>query len=165
MGRLVTIPYRRIWMSNAIHLYRLSHRLHNKNFKRLSKFIDKFNFLIFNSMIPGGTKIGAESKLAYGGIGVVVHEKAIIGKRVIIGQNTTIGRKISPVGVPRIGDNVYIGAGARILGDVNIGSNVIVGANSVVVKDVPDNCIVAGNPASVIRQVDVDIYDMLENIY
>lgn len=50
-----------------------------------------------------------------------------------------------------IGDNVYIGAGAIIMNPVKIGSNVIIGAGSVVIKDIPDNCIVAGNPAKIIR--------------
>ena len=54
--------------------------------------------------------------------------------------------------VPIIGDNVEICAGARILGPVRIGNNVIIGANAVVVKDVPDNCIVAGVPAHIIKE-------------
>jgi serine O-acetyltransferase len=53
--------------------------------------------------------------------------------------------------VPIIGDNVEICAGARILGLVRIGNNVIIGANAVVVKDVPDNCVVAGVPARIIK--------------
>lgn len=50
-----------------------------------------------------------------------------------------------------VGDNVYLGLGVRIFGSVKIGNNVIVGANSVITKDIPDNCVVAGNPAKVIR--------------
>ncbi len=77
----------------------------------------------------------------------------------------TVGRQLDPKGVPSIGNNVYISAGSRILGGINIGSNVIIGANSVVINDVPDNCIVAGVPAKVIRSVDQDIYELLKNIY
>ena len=51
--------------------------------------------------------------------------------------------------VPTIGDNVSIGANATIIGDITICNNVIIGAGSVVVKDVPDNCIVSGNPAKI----------------
>lgn len=51
-----------------------------------------------------------------------------------------------------IGDNVTLGGNVTIIGPVHIGNNVIVGAGSVVVKDVPDNCIVAGNPARIIRR-------------
>ena len=54
--------------------------------------------------------------------------------------------------MPIIGDNVHISAGARILGPIKIGNNVIIGANAVVVKDVPDNCVVAGSPAKIIKE-------------
>ena len=132
---------------------------------KLSKIIDGISFLIFNSVVPGSAIIGEMTKLAYGGIGVVIHSKASIGRKVIIGQNVTIGRKLSPDGVPVIGDDVYIGAGARILGDIHIGNNVIIGANSVVLKDVPNDSIVAGNPAEIVKNVDKSIYELLENIF
>jgi acetyltransferase-like isoleucine patch superfamily enzyme len=44
-----------------------------------------------------------------------------------------------------------IGSGATILSKVTVGSNAIVGAGSVVTKDVPDNAVVAGNPARFLR--------------
>jgi len=46
-----------------------------------------------------------------------------------------------------------IGSGATILSKLDIGENAIVGAGSVVTKDVPQNAIVAGNPARVLRQL------------
>ena len=52
---------------------------------------------------------------------------------------------------PIIGNTVNLGANVVIIGNIHIGDNVIVGAGSVVVKDIPDNCIVAGNPARIIR--------------
>ena len=53
-----------------------------------------------------------------------------------------------------VGDNVFVGMKALILPGVTIGNNCIVGANSVVTKDVPDNCVVAGNPAKVIKSIE-----------
>lgn len=53
-----------------------------------------------------------------------------------------------------IGDNVYIGTGTTILGPVTIGSNVVIAAGSVVVKDIPDNCLVAGVPAKIIKPIE-----------
>jgi acetyltransferase-like isoleucine patch superfamily enzyme len=47
-----------------------------------------------------------------------------------------------------------IGSGATILSNVTIGSNAIVGAGSVVTKAVPDNVIVVGNPAKVLRPIE-----------
>jgi acetyltransferase-like isoleucine patch superfamily enzyme len=44
-----------------------------------------------------------------------------------------------------------IGSGATILSKITVGNNAIVGAGSVVTKDVPDNAIVAGNPAKFLR--------------
>ena len=50
-----------------------------------------------------------------------------------------------------IGDNCYIGTGASILGPVTIGNNVTIAAGAVVVKDVPDNAVVGGNPAKILK--------------
>lgn len=55
---------------------------------------------------------------------------------------------------PVIGDHVSLGANVTIIGGVHVGNNVIIGAGSVVVKDVPDNCVVAGNPAKIIKYLE-----------
>ena len=75
-----------------------------------------------------------------------------IGENFSCRQCTTIGNKIDGRNDlrPTIGDNVTLGANVCIIGDVKIGNNVIVGAGAVVTKDVPDNCIVVGNPARII---------------
>ena len=59
-------------------------------------------------------------------------------------------------GSPVIGDNVNIGSNSCIIGELSIGDNVIIGAGSVVVKDVPSNVVVAGNPAKIIRHIDIE---------
>ncbi len=51
-------------------------------------------------------------------------------------------------------DNVFIGCNTTILGGIKIGPNAVVGAGSVVTKDVPENSVVAGNPAKVIGTFD-----------
>lgn len=53
-----------------------------------------------------------------------------------------------------IKENAWLGEGVCVLPGVTIGRNVVVGANSVVTKDIPDNTIVAGNPARPIKQWD-----------
>lgn len=53
-----------------------------------------------------------------------------------------------------IGAGTFIGYGAIILPKVKIGKGVVVGANSVVVSNVPDYCVVAGNPAKIIKAYD-----------
>ena len=52
--------------------------------------------------------------------------------------------------------NVWIGANVTILPGVTVGANAVVGAGSVVTKDVPDNAVVVGNPARVIKYLDAE---------
>ena len=54
----------------------------------------------------------------------------------------------------KIGNNVWIGTHAVVLPGVTIGSNAVIGAGAVVTKDVPENAIVAGVPAKIIRYID-----------
>lgn len=55
--------------------------------------------------------------------------------------------------------NVWIGANVTILPGVTIGENAIIGACSVVTKDVPDNAVVVGNPAKVIKTLDKEKFN------
>ena len=64
---------------------------------------------------------------------------------VVIGRNHTIDQS------PIIGDNVTVCLGSKIVRRVKIGNNVIVAPNSVVIEDVPDNCIVSGVPAKIVK--------------
>lgn len=52
-----------------------------------------------------------------------------------------------------VGNDVWIGGNVTVIGGVHIGNNVIIGAGAVVVKDVPDNSVVGGVPAKVIKQL------------
>lgn len=50
-----------------------------------------------------------------------------------------------------IGDNCWLGSGVSVLKGVRLGNNVTVGANSVVTKSFPDNCVLGGCPAVIIK--------------
>ncbi|MDE6801966.1 MAG: sugar O-acetyltransferase [Muribaculaceae bacterium] len=52
-----------------------------------------------------------------------------------------------------IGDHVWIGGSVTIVPGVTIGSNVVIGAGSTVTRNVPDNVVVAGNPARIIKHL------------
>lgn len=58
--------------------------------------------------------------------------------------------KVEPT---RVKKGASIGSGATILSNITIGENALVGAGSVVTHDVPDNAVVAGNPARVLRSI------------
>lgn len=54
-----------------------------------------------------------------------------------------------------IGNNVFVGAGSIVLPGVTIGDNVVIGAGSVVANSIPDNSVAVGNPARVVKDLDV----------
>lgn len=137
---------------NLIKVHRISHFLYKKKIPWLPRLFRFFIFLLYNSDIPSSVTIGDNSLFGHSGIGVVIHQDAIIGDHCIIGQGVTIGgRSKSPI-VPVIGDKVYIAAGARVLGPITIGNNVIIAPNAVVIDDVKDNCIVGGIPAKILKK-------------
>lgn len=99
------------------------------------------------------------------GVSLVHHGYRRIDSIKSIGSNCTIlpmvliGKKtpLSDTSASTIGNNVYIGAGSVILAPITIGDNVTIGAGSVVTKNIPDNAVVAGNPATIIRYQYSDI--------
>lgn len=82
---------------------------------------------------PKGIHIGDESYFASGAI-MFAHD---------------FSRKLKTDTI--IGKKCFIGANAIIMAGVKIGDQVIVGSGAIVTKDVPSNCIVAGNPAKIIK--------------
>lgn len=139
-------------MINAYHFYKVAHKLYLWRVPLIPNIIKLFIFLIYNSSIPFQCLLGKGTRFGYGGIGVVLHKQTEVGTNVVIGTNVTIGGRSGHKQVPVIGNDVYIATGAKVLGPIHIGNNVIIGANAVVLIDVPDNAVVAGVPAKIIKQ-------------
>lgn len=87
---------------------------------------------------------------------VVIGDDVAFGTEVYLVDSDSHGveGKDHKQGPVRIGDGTWIGARAVILQGVTIGKRVVVAAGSVVVHDVPDDCLVAGNPAKVVRRLE-----------
>lgn len=96
---------------------------------------------------------------------ITIGDGLLTGRFVYIGDNAHGGlsweeadipparRSLQSKGEVIIGNNVWIGDKVTILAGVHIGNNVIVAANAVVTKDIPDNSMVAGIPARIVKQM------------
>jgi serine acetyltransferase len=105
--------------------------------------------------LPRKLKAG-KGLVIYHAQALVLNQGVVLGAHCVLRNSTTIGHKKTSNGgysnCPVIGNNVDIGANVVIIGDISIGDNAIIGAGSVVVKSVPAHCVVAGNPAKIIKQ-------------
>lgn len=99
---------------------------------------------------------------------IIIGENVLMGKKITItdnGHGDTIFQQLTIPPIKRplftkgsviIDDNVWIGDKVTILPNVRIGKNSIIGANALVSKDVPPNCIVGGNPATIIKVIKLE---------
>ncbi|MEK5479892.1 hypothetical protein NYE70_23625 [Paenibacillus sp. FSL R5-0407] len=133
---------------NAERLYRYGREAYdNKDFETAKK-CETLNRIVNNCVISSSCFLDSETRIAYGGVGVLIHPLTKMGKYGMIGTNVTIGA------APVIGNCVYISTGARLIGvGIKIGSYSVIGANAVVTKDVPPFSIVAGVPAKIVGTI------------
>jgi len=117
------------------------------------KKCDAFNNASMGTNINQGAYFKTPPKLPHGLNGIIISYYASIGRDCVIRQQVTIAQK-GEGKAAKIGNNVVIGAGAKIIGDVTIGDNVVIGANAVVTKSFPDNCVIAGVPAKIIKEIE-----------
>lgn len=107
-------------------------------------------FVSSQSKIGQGSQVMAGALLQCGvtlGQNVVINTRASIDHDCLIEAHSFIGPGAILCGDIMVGNSSFIGAGATILPGLEIGAKAIVGAGAVVLKSVPENWIVAGNPA------------------
>lgn len=96
------------------------------------------------------------------GKGTMIDMGAILGGRATVGEHCHIGAGAVLAGVIEpasatpviVEDGVLVGANAVVIEGVHVGKNAVVAAGAVVIEDVPDNAVVAGSPARVIKMKD-----------
>ena len=133
-------------------MQKASNILHAKHIPVLPRCIFLVTRLLCGCSIPPSVIIGENTRFAHNALGVVVHDKCIIGHDTVIQANVVIGGKDGKSA--HIGNYCYIGAGAVILGGVTIGDDAIIGANAVVTKDVEPGVVMVGVPARVLKKVE-----------
>ena len=89
-------------------------------------------------------------------MGAVLGGRATVGARCHVGAGAVLAGVVEPASATPVivEDGVLIGANAVVIEGVHIGKNAVVAAGSIVISDVPDNAVVAGVPAKVIKMKD-----------
>jgi len=112
------------------------------------------------SIISADTQIGRGATIMAGAVinpgarlgdNVIVNTKASVDHDCVIGNHVHISVGVTFGGGVSVGDRTMIGIGAVIMPGLRIGADAVVGAGSVVTKDVPENTVVIGCPAKVVR--------------
>ncbi|WP_316780195.1 acyltransferase [Pedobacter antarcticus] len=164
----------RWWIRNFVNPF-----FHKKGKGTIVRYRTRLDLLPFNSFSLGAGSVIEDFSVLNNGVGdlSIGHHTIIgigntiigpvqIGNHVMLAQNVVISGlnhgyediNISPsdqvvtTKLITISDDVWIGANAVITAGVRIGKHAIVGGGSVVTKDVPDYCVVVGNPAKIIKR-------------
>jgi acetyltransferase-like isoleucine patch superfamily enzyme len=142
---------------------------------RLSKFINLYGCEVGDETkigafveIQKNAKVGRRCKISSHSFiceGVTIEDNVFIGHGVMFTNDSYPRATTSDGGLQTEADwkvertlvkqGASIGTGATILPNISIGENAIVGAGSVITRDVPANAVVAGNPAKILRYLEV----------
>lgn len=101
----------------------------------------------YNTDIPARCVIGEGFKIRHLG-GIVFNPEVVVGKNVDCLNGVLLGmiESGSKKGCPTVGDNVFLGTNSIVVGNIKIGNNVVIAPGAYVNFNVPDNCLVIGNP-------------------
>ena len=109
--------------------------------------------IMMGAIINIGAVIGEGTMID---MGAVLGGRATVGKKCHIGAGAVLAGVIEPASATPVivEDGVLVGANAVVIEGVHVGKNAVVAAGAVVIQDVPDNAVVAGCPARIIKMRD-----------
>lgn len=115
--------------------------------------IGKNAVIMMGAIINIGAVVGEGTMID---MGAVLGGRAIVGRHCHIGAGTVLAGVVEPASAKPVvvEDDVMMGANAVVIEGVHVGKGAVVAAGAVVIEDVPDNAVVAGCPARVIKMKD-----------
>lgn len=115
--------------------------------------IGKNTVIMMGAIINIGASIGEGTMID---MGAVLGGRATVGNRCHVGAGAVLAGVIEPASATPvvIEDGVLIGANAVVIEGVRVGKNAVVAAGAIVTQDVPENAVVAGCPARVVKMKD-----------
>ena len=117
-----------------------------------------------NCLLPPNV-IGYGFKMAHIiGSGIIINCKSI-GCYCSANAGVVVGNSEGQDKIPLIGDNVSLTVGCKAIGNISIGNNFNVAPNYVLLKGIPDNCVVSGVPARIIKKEGIRNSDLSSNDY